>query len=282
MAEQGTGSTTGGGVRDGGGGIVQIEIAFPTPVAITEDDMRMLDSIAGEICERYERAHPGRVMWPAGHGQKITKSLFRVGDDEPIPFDPSVYAIDCAEREDYDWPCAKCGITQGEHEGLILEPKAGACKFEPAPPKEQPRRPRGLVPMHVYLAAVNGRREMRQALKEVRAEIATLRARCEDASSFAWLIEAPGPAYMAAIGVTAGARSERQSVSQFFRWTDDHAKALRFARQEDAERAMFAIRGLAPDLFPAVFPTFPKAVEHGWHGEVTPAPDTGHAEGERK
>lgn len=84
------------------------------------------------------------------------------------------------------------------------------------------------------------------------------------AGEFAWLIEAAGPCYLAARG-TAGTGKERDSVAQFFQWTDDVDKALRFARQEDAERAMFAIRGLKSDLFPTCFPTFPKPVEHGWH-----------------
>lgn len=81
---------------------------------------------------------------------------------------------------------------------------------------------------------------------------------------FAWLIEAAGPCYLAIRGVKMGAATERDSVAQFFQWTDDANKALRFARKEDAERAMFAIRELKAELFPTCFPTFPKAVEHGW------------------
>lgn len=85
------------------------------------------------------------------------------------------------------------------------------------------------------------------------------------AGEFAWLIEAAGPCYLSISGVTCGAATERESVAQFFQWTADVDKALRFARQEDAERAMFAIRELKRDLFPTCFPTFPKPVEHGWH-----------------
>ena len=46
----------------------RIEINFPTPVELTNDDQRVLDAVATEICRRWERAHPGRVMWPAGFG----------------------------------------------------------------------------------------------------------------------------------------------------------------------------------------------------------------------
>ena len=77
----------------------------------------------------------------------------------------------------------------------------------------------------------------------------------------AWLIETGGPCYMS-VGATGGA----DSVSRFFRWTDDANKALRFSRKEDAEAAMFAIRGLQDKLFPTVFPHFPKPVEHMWCG----------------
>lgn len=77
---------------------------------------------------------------------------------------------------------------------------------------------------------------------------------------FAWLIEAAGPCYMGVVA-TGG----KDSVSRFFRWTDDASKALRFARKEDADNALFAIRGLQPELFPTFLPKFPKAVEHGWH-----------------
>jgi hypothetical protein len=154
--------------------VVRIEIAFPIAVEMTEDDMRMLDNFANEICERYERANPGRVMWPAGHGSKM------LSDDEPIPFDHSVYAVDCAEREDYEWKCAKCGERQDEHANMTIDPKAGVCEFEPAPPQRAAEsatsiRPRGHVPMHVYLAAVHGRRALRQALKDARNEMAALK-----------------------------------------------------------------------------------------------------------
>jgi len=148
-----------------------IEINFPVPVELTGDDQRILQAIAAEICERYETAHPERVMWPAGMGSKITENLLKLSDDEPIPFDDSVFAIDCAERENYDWLCEKCGIAQGDHAHCIIDPPAGDCEFAPAagPPKVTP--PRGLVPMRVYLSAVNGRKEMRDAVRTLRTTL---------------------------------------------------------------------------------------------------------------
>lgn len=75
----------------------------------------------------------------------------------------------------------------------------------------------------------------------------------------AWLIEAAGPCYIGISSVGGGG-----SVSKCVRWTDDANKALRFSREEDADAALYAFRGLMPELFPTCFPTFPKAVEHGW------------------
>ena len=50
---------------------LKVEITFSVKVELTQDDMRQFDAIAGEICDRYKAAHPGRVMWPAGVGSKI-------------------------------------------------------------------------------------------------------------------------------------------------------------------------------------------------------------------
>ena len=78
----------------------------------------------------------------------------------------------------------------------------------------------------------------------------------------AWLIEAAGPCYIRVLALSGACGAD--SVNRFFEWTDDPYKALRFAREEDAEAAMFAIRGLKSDLFPACFPHFPKPVAHMW------------------
>lgn len=152
--------------------IQAIHISFPVAVELTNDDMRMIDNIAGEICDRYQAAHPGRVCWPAGCGDKIISMPMTAQDDEdgvPIVFDGTTFQIDCCEREDFDWPCSKCEYTQGDHVGCITDPPAGDCVFEPKENSSARPKSRGLVAMHVYESAVRGRREMRQALKEARA-----------------------------------------------------------------------------------------------------------------
>lgn len=157
------------------GTLLKLEVCFPRPVVVTEDDHRILVALTEEVCKRYERSHPGRVMWPFGQGLKMLVHPLMLSDDEPIPFDEDVWQIECSEREDYGWLCAKCGIKQGDHQDCILNPPAGACAFEPAKYEAEPEpEPRGLVPMRVYLAAVNGRREMRAALVAARARIAEL------------------------------------------------------------------------------------------------------------
>ena len=157
----------------------KLEITFPEPIELTNDDQRVLDAVATEICRRYERAHPGRVMWPAGVGFKVlympmTKAEEAAG--RHMEFADDTFAIDCCEREDYSWPCAKCGIEQGDHKTCITDPKAGECDFEPAKKDLGPEPERGLVPMHVYLSAVKGRRDMRQALRDARQRIKDLEA----------------------------------------------------------------------------------------------------------
>lgn len=113
--------------------IRRIEINFPHPVELTNDQQRRLDAIAGEMCKTYEALHPGRVMWPFGCGFKITYMPMTREDEEArgIEFDDDTFEISCSEREDYKWPCAKCGIEQGDHKGCIADPPAGDCEFEP-------------------------------------------------------------------------------------------------------------------------------------------------------
>lgn len=162
----------------------RIEISFPVSVEMTDDDCRILDAIASEICRRYERAHPGRVMWPAGVGAKITYMPITRAEEvagKHMEFDHNTFAIDCSEREDFAWPCAKCGIEQGEHKTCIIDGEAGDCDFEPAKKDLGPEPVSGLVPMHVYLSAVNGRRTMRQALRETREKIKALEQHKETA-----------------------------------------------------------------------------------------------------
>jgi hypothetical protein len=87
---------------------------------------------------------------------------------------------------------------------------------------------------------------------------------------FRWLIEAPGPKYLAVQVLTANST---------FEWTADHNRALAFRSQEQADSALAALRQMDRaltakinhgklswgDLF-AFEPTLgnAKAVEHGW------------------
>lgn len=156
---------------------LKVEISFPVKVELTQDDMRQFDAITGEICDRYKAAHPGRVMWPAGVGSKVLYMPMTRDEElagKHMEFDDAVFAIDCAEREDFDCLCAKCGIEQGEHSHCIIDGSAGDCEFEPAKGPPEVTRERGLVPMHVYLAAVRGRQDMRAALREARAKVKEL------------------------------------------------------------------------------------------------------------
>lgn len=113
--------------------IRRIEINFPEPVVLTENIQRRLDAIAAELCRAYEAMNPGRVMWPFGQGFKITYMPMTREDEETrgIEFDDDTFEIQCSEREDYKWPCAKCGHEQGDHKGCIIDPPAGDCDFEP-------------------------------------------------------------------------------------------------------------------------------------------------------
>lgn len=76
------------------------------------------------------------------------------------------------------------------------------------------------------------------------------------ATDFAWLIEAPGQHYLA-VRKLGGVHE--------FHWSQDHAKALRFRDQPQADEAMMAIRELNRDLFKFDGVLAPaKPVEHGW------------------
>lgn len=72
---------------------------------------------------------------------------------------------------------------------------------------------------------------------------------------FRWLIEAPGPRYLAV----------RELGGFQFYWTASHDEALCFKSERQADLTMLAIRDLVPMLF-----DFEKnlgnakAIEHGW------------------
>ena len=75
------------------------------------------------------------------------------------------------------------------------------------------------------------------------------------ATEYAWLIEAPGPHYLAA----------REMGGWTFYWTKEHDKAIRFHSQQQADAVMMAVRALNAGLFEfARTLTDAKPVEHGW------------------
>jgi hypothetical protein len=90
-------------------------------------------------------------------------------------------------------------------------------------------------------------------------------------SDFRWLIEAPGPKYLAV---------QRLTLSDNFEWTADASMALAFRSQEQADALMMAVRQIDRELeglrnqyrtltwgkLFAFEPTLgnAKAVEHGW------------------
>lgn len=108
-----------------------IEIRFPVDVTLAKQDLERLHKWLDAVCARYERAHPDRVMWCFGYGSKMPANPMMLSEDEPIPFDDSVYSIEIAERENYDWPCGKCGHPQGDHAWMIFDPPAGDCEYAP-------------------------------------------------------------------------------------------------------------------------------------------------------
>jgi hypothetical protein len=58
-------------------------------------------------------------------------------------------------------------------------------------------------------------------------------------TDFRWLIEAPGPRYLAV---------QRLSLSDNFEWTTDHNRALAFRTQEQADALMMAVRQMDREM----------------------------------
>ena len=115
-------------------GFRRIEINFPEAVELSDAQMQRLDAIVSELCDHWQKMHPGRVMWPAGVGCKITYMPMTRAEEEAgrhVEFDEDTFAIDCFERADYKWPCAKCAFTQADHKGHITQPPAADCEFAP-------------------------------------------------------------------------------------------------------------------------------------------------------
>lgn len=111
--------------------IQAIEVFFPAAVELTNADQQELNSLISKICDRWVAGNPGRVMWTFGVGQKMLTNPFMTDDEHPMEYDASVFQIECSEREDYKWLCAKCRIPQGDHAHCISSPLAGVCEFEP-------------------------------------------------------------------------------------------------------------------------------------------------------
>lgn len=119
-----------------GEGFRTIEISFAAPVELTAEDQKAIVAVADAICRRFELASPHRTMWPAGIGERIVSMPMTAEDDAngvPMVFDETAFHVECFERANYDWPCARCGHKQGDHRDHITSPPAGACDFSPAP-----------------------------------------------------------------------------------------------------------------------------------------------------
>lgn len=83
-------------------------------------------------------------------------------------------------------------------------------------------------------------------------------------TEFRWLIEAPGPRWLAV----------RELTSMFdFIWSSNHDAALAFRSQEQANGAMQAIRSIKRELFGFEDTLGPaRAIEHGYLGESPKGP----------
>lgn len=79
--------------------VKRIEATFPVPVELSQEHQKALDQILGAICAEYVKANPDRVMWVFGVGSKMLCNPLMLSDDEPIPFDDSVFHFEIAERE---------------------------------------------------------------------------------------------------------------------------------------------------------------------------------------
>jgi hypothetical protein len=108
-----------------------IEIHFGAPVELSDKHQQELVGLVDRICKEYEASHPARVMWPSGVGFKPTYIPLTREEEEHrgMEFAEDIFSVDCFEREDYDWKCARCGLLQGDHKECIVDPPAGECEF---------------------------------------------------------------------------------------------------------------------------------------------------------
>lgn len=122
---------------------LRIEVDFPRKVFVADRTFQRLVDCVSEICKDYEKMHPGRVMWPAGIGSKITYMPMTKEEEDAgrhIEFQDDTLHVEVCERMDYDWPCKKCGKLQDDHYHFAIVPEAGTCEFEPTDTKPKPRR----------------------------------------------------------------------------------------------------------------------------------------------
>lgn len=111
-----------------------IEIVFPVAVDLENEDQRVIDEIISRVCRRYVAENPGRTMWLFGVGYKPTYIPMTKEEEDAgrhMEFDETTFQIEVAEREDYDWRCRKCGMTQSEHALSGSVAPAGRCEYDP-------------------------------------------------------------------------------------------------------------------------------------------------------
>lgn len=89
--------------------IIAIEITFAVPVSLPPGFEHALEALLSMICKRHEAMHPDRVMWVHGSGAKIC-----MREPQEAEVDPTIYAIDVAERDAYPKEVARQAQEVGE------------------------------------------------------------------------------------------------------------------------------------------------------------------------
>ncbi len=114
--------------------LTKVEINFPLSVDVPDDWQQRLCELVGEVCKKYEAAHPGRVMWVFGVGSKITYMPMTQEEERErgLEFDNDTLELQVSERERYHrWftpkfigyeCCRDCGIVRR------TDDKNGPCK----------------------------------------------------------------------------------------------------------------------------------------------------------
>jgi hypothetical protein len=105
----------------------QLIINFGPGVELDNEDWRRFQEATSRVCDKYNSANPGRVMWPAGIEAAILGGIW----DDNLKFSDTISEISCQEREDYKWRCNKCGMEQWDYK--YLGTAAGDCEYELVP-----------------------------------------------------------------------------------------------------------------------------------------------------